>query len=112
MDSLNIFANKPRKKKEDSHFSWGMNKIGKYYFPGRLSSSCFEGQGEKEKLDRMGIVINSCGYTNPPKEVKNIPYETDELYDYPESSQYDPQGSYTGRPENVYETPVQDADDL
>lgn len=24
----------------------------------------------------------------------------------------DPQGSYTGRPENVYEVPVQDADDL
>lgn len=26
--------------------------------------------------------------------------------------QTDPQGSYTGRPENPYETPVQDADDL
>ena len=24
----------------------------------------------------------------------------------------DPQGSYTGRPENPYEKPVQDADDL
>lgn len=24
----------------------------------------------------------------------------------------DPQGSYTGRPENPYEIPVQDADDL
>lgn len=24
----------------------------------------------------------------------------------------DPQGSYTGRPENPYELPVQDADDL
>lgn len=24
----------------------------------------------------------------------------------------DPQGSYTGRPEDIYEDPVQDADDL
>ena len=26
--------------------------------------------------------------------------------------QTDPSGSYTGRPENLYEKPVQDADDL
>lgn len=26
--------------------------------------------------------------------------------------QTDPQGSYTGRPEDKFETPVQDADDL
>lgn len=26
--------------------------------------------------------------------------------------QTDPSGSYTGRPENIYEQPVQDADDL
>jgi len=29
-----------------------------------------------------------------------------------ESAQTDPQGSYTGRPEDPAETPVQDADDL
>lgn len=30
----------------------------------------------------------------------------------PEKIVTDPQGSYTGRPENPYEKPVQDADDL
>lgn len=31
---------------------------------------------------------------------------------WPGHSETDPQGSWTGKPEDPYETPVQDADDL
>lgn len=117
MDSLNIFANRPEKKKEkDRYIAQSLFPQGKYYFPGKNSSSCFEDIREKDKFDRMGIVISEPfhkrGYKNNSNDLKNKNYETDELYNYPESSQYDPMGSYTGRPKNVYETPVQDADDL
>jgi hypothetical protein len=30
----------------------------------------------------------------------------------PNEAKFDPQGSWTGVPENIYEEPIQDADDL
>lgn len=39
-----------------------------------------------------------------------FPYYTENMLVAPQS--FDPLGSYTGVPEDMYETPVQDADDL
>lgn len=48
------------------------------------------------------------------KTDKNIPYIplTRDKFDTLGMILTDPQGSYTGRPADPYETPVQDADDL
>ena len=47
------------------------------------------------------------------KGVGRIPAPTKKAIDlFPEPSKTDVNGSYTGRPKNKRETPVQDADDL
>lgn len=47
------------------------------------------------------------------KNNRGIPAPTKKAMDlFPKPSQTDVNGSYTGRPKNKKETPVQDADDL
>ncbi len=70
----------------------GITKPGKYYFPGKITSGCFDGNGpvgEPSKQERI-----------------------EEIYDYSVEREYDPNGMYTGRPEDEFDKPVQDADDL
>ena len=73
----------------------GITKPGKYYFPGKISSGCFDGNGP---------VMEFSG--------RNRKEDPEELYEHSVDREYDPDGMYTGRPENDYEVPVQDADDL
>ena len=46
------------------------------------------------------------------KIAKKAPAKKTEVFKKFYSPKTDPQGSYTGKPENPYEKPVQDADDL
>lgn len=82
-------------KKEEKERIYGITKPGKYYFPGKISSGCFDGNGFLGEVERQ-------------KREKRV----DELYDYSVDRQFDTNGMYTGRPENNYEVPTQDADDL
>lgn len=52
--------------------------------------------------------------TKPAKKtVRRVPAPTQRALElFPEPSTTDVNGSYTGKPKNKHETPVQDADDL
>ncbi len=99
MDSFNSEKTKnKRKNSEKSHEMqriYGITKPGKYYFPGRISSGCFDGNGFIVEADKKG------------RNMRN-----EDLYDDSVDPRYDPNGMYTGRPEDIYDKPVQDADDL
>ena len=43
---------------------------------------------------------------------KSLTDEVIDSYRDPESAKYDPNGSWTGVPADIYEKPIQDADDL
>ena len=58
------------------------------------------------------IAMNTAG-TMTDKRRAQIPEPTKKAMElFPEPSQTDVNGSYTGRPQNKKEVPVQDADDL
>lgn len=58
------------------------------------------------------IAMNTAG-TMTDKRRAQIPKPTKKAMElFPEPSQTDVNGSYTGRPQNKKEVPVQDADDL
>ena len=98
MDYLNKGKNDSKNKKglnnDELGKIHGITKAGKYYFPGKISSGCFDGNG----------LI--CDREQNRKE------DIEELYEQSLERQYDVNGMYTGRPENDGEVPVQDADDL
>ncbi len=75
----------------------GITKPGKYYFPGKISSGCFDGNGFVVESDK----------TEQRKRRDN-----NDENDYSLESRFDPNGMYTGVTEDVFDKPVQDADDL
>lgn len=99
MNSFNQEKNKAPKKRsiknEASERIYGITRPGKYYFPGKISSGCFDGNGF---------------FLDDNKREREIRKE--DLYDYSVEREYDPNGMYTGRPEDEFDVPVQDADDL
>ncbi len=105
MGSLNLSGKNSRIKKESQIDSfggiYGINKTGKYYFPSKRSSSCFN------EFDENGSVSN---LKNNRREDRD--WELESLYNERESMKYDPFGMYTGRPMDIADNPVQDADDL
>ena len=99
MNSFNTDKNKS-KRKNGTKLNvpmgiYGLTKPGKYYFPGKISSGLFDGNGFSVDADRR---------------VRTE--QIDELYDSSVEREYDPYGMYTGRPQNDFDRPVQDADDL
>lgn len=99
MDSFKNTKNEPKRKQNEKNESqgkiYGITRVGKYYFPGKISSGCFDGFGysaEEEKRERN--------------------MRSEELYECSLEREYDPNGMYTGRPEDDLDRPVQDADDL
>ncbi len=96
MDYLNTKKNDSKNKKNQNSDEigkiHGITRMGKYYFPGKISSGCFDGNG---------LVCE-----------QNRKEDIEELYESSVEREYDPNGMYTGRPEIGGEVPVQDADDL
>ncbi|MBE6648296.1 MAG: hypothetical protein E7614_02105 [Ruminococcaceae bacterium] len=98
MDYLNTKKNDSKNKKNQNSDElgkiYGITRTGKYYFPGKISSGCFDGNG---------LVFD---------REQNRKEDPEELYENSLEREYDPNGMYTGRPEIDGEVPVQDADDL
>lgn len=101
MESFNPKKKELERKKGESSdvFSgiYGITKPGKYYFPGKISSGCF---------DSNGFVVESDKTTQRKRRDNN------DENDYSFESRFDPNGMYTGVPEDTMDKPVQDADDL
>ncbi len=98
MNSFNADKNKSKRKngtKQNVPMGiYGLTKPGKYYFPGKITSGIFDGNGYSD-VDRRARTE-----------------QIDDIYDSSVEREYDPLGMYTGRPQNDFENPVQDADDL
>ena len=96
MSSFDFHDNKSKRKKNNDSDSlkgiYGITKPGKYYFPGKITSACFDENGLVTNSDKQG--------------------RKEELYDDSVDREYDPQGMYSGLPIDQYDVPVQDADDL
>ena len=105
MSSLNINEKSSKRKKKSQPEAltgiYGINKMGKYYFPSKRTSSCFN------EFDENGSVSYSRKNLRDDREM-----DIENLYNERESTKYDPFGMYTGRAMDAYEVPVQDADDL
>jgi hypothetical protein len=92
---------KKREKRKNSEKNevlkgiYGITSSGKYYFPGKISSGCFDGNG---------FIVEA----NKKKRDERF----EDIYDCSVDCRFDPDGMYTGRPEDIYDKPVQDADDL
>ncbi len=83
-----------KSKGEETIGIYGIVKPGGYYFPGKISSGCFDGNG---------LIVDSRRRT--PKE------ESEDIDGEFINEKYDPNGMYTGVNTDGG-VPVQDADDL
>jgi hypothetical protein len=91
---------KKREKRKNSEKNevlkgiYGITSSGKYYFPGKISSGCFDGNG---------LIVDS--------RRKSQKEESEDIYGEFINEKYDPNGMYTGVNTDGG-IPVQDADDL
>ena len=99
MDSFNHHKNETQRKEKKTNEPfgkiYGITRVGKYYFPGKISSGCFDGIG------------NSAEDEKREQRTRN-----EDLYESSVDREFDPDGMYTGRPQDEFDRPVQDADDL
>jgi hypothetical protein len=83
-----------KSKGEEAVGIYGIVKPGGYYFPGKISSGCFDGNG---------LIVDS--------RRKSQKEESEDIYGEFINEKYDPNGMYTGVNTDGG-VPVQDADDL
>ena len=96
MDHYGIDKFRSKRKKEREHENskgaYGVVKPSKYYFPGKVTSGCFDENGRREESRRTD--------------------SSDDMYGCFHEKEYDPLGMYTGVPIDEFDVPIQDADDL
>ncbi len=111
MSSLNLNEKNSKKKKEPQTDSfrgiYGINQTGKYYFPSKRTSSCFNDFNDNGGISASGKNLKNERYNRDDRD-----WDVENFYSERESMKYDPFGMYTGRPMDASEDPVQDADDL